>query len=177
MNANVLNSCEFSYDLEQGVMNVLRLLVVFWVVVCAPPAWGDLSPDQERRIREAAPEKATVAPKQPRRVLIWNTPYMEKSPHKGYTIPQGAFAMKTLGEKTRAFEGVISDDQTLLLPENLEQFDAIVMNNSCGPWTTPTDEAMAKFAKYESDKAEIEALLRKSFLEWVRGGGGVVAYH
>ncbi len=140
-------------------------------------ARADLTPDQERKIREAAPEKATVSPKQPRRVLIWNTPYMEKSPHKGYTIPQGAFAMKVLGEKTGVFTGVISDDQTLLLPENLKQFDAIVMNNSCGPWTTPTDEAMPRFARFGTDKSKITALLQKSFLNWVRSGHGVVAYH
>jgi len=147
------------------------------MMAAALPARADLSPDQALRIREAAPPRARVQPEKDRRVLIWNTPYMESSPHKGYTIPQGAFAMKTLGEKTGAFEAVISDDQTLLLPENVKQFDAFIMNNSCGPWTTPTDEAMPKFAKYGSDKTQIEKLLRRSFLDWVRAGGGVVAYH
>ncbi len=157
--------------------SLLRLLLAVAVVAFVVPVRADLSPDQARRIREAAPEEARVRPARPRRVLIWNTPYMEKSPHKGYTIPQGAFAMQTLGEKTGAFQGIISDDQTLLLPENIKQFDAIVMNNSCGPWTTPTDAAMPEFAKYGSDKAQIEKLLRESFLSWVRDGGGVVAYH
>lgn len=158
-------------------MTVRRFLLALSLVLSAVPVRADLTPDQQRRIQEAAPEKATVVPKRPRRVLIWNTPYMETSPHKGYTIPQGAYAMKVLGEKTGAFEAVISDDQTLLLPQHLKQFDAIVMNNSCGPWTTPTDEAMPKFAEYGKDKAQIEALLRKSFLDWVRSGRGVVAYH
>ncbi len=158
-------------------MIVLRIATTVLVVAAAFPAHADLSPDQARRIREAAPAKARVQSQQPRRVLIWNTPYMGRSPHKGYTIPQGACAVQTMGEKTGAFEGVISDNQTLLLPENIKQFDAIIMNNSCGPWTTPTDEAMPRFAKYGSDKAEIEKLLRESFLSWVRNGGGVVAYH
>jgi len=39
-------------------------------------------------MREATPEKVTVVPKRSRRVLIWNTPYMEESLHKGYAIPQ-----------------------------------------------------------------------------------------
>jgi type 1 glutamine amidotransferase len=143
----------------------------------ATPTQAELSPDQARRIREAAPAKSRVQPKQPRRVLISNTPYMESSPHKGYTIPQGAYAMQTLGEITGAFQGAISDDQTLLLPEKIKQFDAIIMNNSCGPWTTPTDESMPQFAKFGTDKGKIEKLLRESFLKWVRSGGGVVAYH
>ncbi|MBN2475367.1 MAG: ThuA domain-containing protein [Pirellulales bacterium] len=150
---------------------------VAFLAVFAAAARGDLTPDQAKRIREAAPAKARAVPRQPRRVLIWNTPYMEQSPHKGYTIPQGAFAIRTLGEKTGAFEAVVSDDQSLLLPEQIRQFDVFVMNNSCGPWTTPTDQAMPRFAKYGADKDDIEKQLRKGFLEWVRAGGGVVAYH
>jgi type 1 glutamine amidotransferase len=137
--------------------------------------------DQARKIQDAAPAKARVQPKKPRRVLIWNTPphLMVKDPHKGYCIPYGEAVMKTLGEKTAAFEPVVSDDLAMYLPESLKRFDAIVMNNSSGPWITPTDADMAKdaFKKHGSDKAAVEELLRKTLLDYVNGGGGVVAYH
>jgi len=110
-------------------------------------------------------------------VLIWNTPFMEQSPHKGYSIPQGEYAMRMLGEKTGAFEPVVSDDVAMYLPENIERFDAIVLNNSNGPWIRPTERDMGRLRAYGVDANEVEQLLRKSLLDYVAGGGGLVAYH
>lgn len=147
------------------------------VLLLASSAAAQLTSRQIKRIEAALPQKARVEPKKHRRVLIWNTPFMEKSPHKGYTIPQGEYAMKRLGEKTGAFEPTVSDDVAMFLPENLERFDAIVMNNSNGPWIRPTAGDMARFREYGSDPLAVEQLLRKSFLQWVRNGGGIVAFH
>ncbi len=138
---------------------------------------AQVTKEQAERIRAAVPEKARVTPKEPRRVLIWNTPFMEQSPHKGYSIPQAEYAMKLLGEKTGAFEPVVSDDVAIFLPENLKGFDAIIMNNSNGPWIRPTDEDLGKLGAYNSVKEAVEQALRKSFLDWVSNGGGIVAYH
>jgi hypothetical protein len=38
--------------------------------------------------------------------------------------------VEILGKKSGAFEAVASGDPTVFLPENLKQFDAIVMNNT-----------------------------------------------
>lgn len=132
---------------------------------------------RQRQIEAAAPAQAQVAPKEPRRVLIWNTPLMDKSPHKRWCIPFGTYAMEVLGVKTGAFEPVVSDDPAMYLPENLKQFDAIVMNNSDGRWITPTDEAMVRLKEHGEDKETVEQLLRRSLLDFVSGGGGIVAYH
>jgi len=121
---------------------------------------AQLTPDQARRIEAAVPGKARVAPKQARRVLIWNTPFMDQSPHKGYSIPQSEYALRKLGEKTGAFEPVVSDDVALFLPENLKRFDAIILNNSNGPWIRPTAKDMDKFKGYGSDIDTVEKLLR-----------------
>jgi len=155
--------------------SVFRAALLLLVVVF--PSQGQVMKDQAERIRAAAPEKARVAPKKPRRVLIWNTPFMEQSPHKGYSIPQAEYAMKLLGEKTGAFEPVVSDDVAMFLPENLKKFDAIVMNNSNGPWIRPTEKDMEKLKTYAPDADSVEKLLRRSLLEWVSNGGGIVAYH
>jgi type 1 glutamine amidotransferase len=147
------------------------------VLVWAAAAGAQLTPDQAQRIDAAVPQKARVAPRQARRVLIWNTPFMEKSPHKGYSIPQSEYAMRMLGTKTGAFEPVVSDDIALYLPENLKRFDAIILNNSDGPWIRPTEKDMGKFKDRGATIDAVEQLLRRSLLDYVANGGGIVAYH
>lgn len=134
---------------------------------------------QEEQIRIAVPAKPRVVPKRKRRVLIWSTPshLMDKDPHKGYCVPYGLCAMRILGEKTGAFEPVVNDDIALFLPENIRQFDAIVMNNSCGAWITPSDAAMERLKGHGETKQAVEKILRQSFLDYVKTGGGIVAYH
>ncbi len=153
------------------------LLAVLAVSV-GDKAIDDIPKHRAEQIRKAAPAKARVKPARPRRVLVWNTPahLMKKDPHKGYCIPYGAYAMKTLGKKTGAFTPVLSDDLSVFLPESLKKFDAIVLNNASGAWITPSD-AVAEKLKAHGDKKAIELMLRKSLLDFVRNGGGIVAYH
>ncbi len=133
-------------------------------------------------IRQAASQVTMRAtPQKPRTVLIWNTPptLMDKDPHKGYCIPYGTAGLQAIGEASRAFTPVVSDDLAEITPANLRRFDAIVLNNSSGPWITPTHEDLQKDALRElgSDAAQVEAALRQSFLDFVRRGGGVVSLH
>lgn len=136
---------------------------------------------RKTQIEIAAPSKPQVAPTRARRVLISITPphLMEKDPHKGYCIPYGAYAFQVLGTKTAAYQPVVSDDLADFLPERIKQFDAIVLNNTSGPWITPTDDDLLKeaFKTYGTDKAAVEQVLRKSFLDYVNNGGGVLAIH
>jgi type 1 glutamine amidotransferase len=160
--------------LNRSVTFLFSLIAASAVTVTAT---AQVSTSQAEKILAALPEKARMKPKELRRVLIWNTPFMEQSPHKGYTIPQAAYAMKLLGETTGAFEPVISDDVAMYLPENLKRFDAIIMNNSNGQWIRPTEEDMKKFEGKGADIDAVENMLRKSFLDWVSSGGGIVAFH
>src|SRR5512137_2114843 len=144
-----------------------QLLCVLGAVACfgvTLPAADEIPANRARQISEAAPARARVPPQKPRRVLVWNTPahLMDKDPHKGYCIPYGSAALEAIGRKTGAFEPVVSDDLAMLLPENLRRFDAIAMNNSSGPWITPTDADLAKeaFKKHGADRASVEQALR-----------------
>jgi type 1 glutamine amidotransferase len=162
---------------------LLGLVGAVSLVMPAPPAPGaDSIPEHRRKqIHDAAPATARVAPRQARRVLIWNTPahLMESDPHKGYCIPYGTAAFEALGRKTGAFEPVVSDDLAQSLPENLRRFDAIVLNNSSGPWITPTEADLARpeFRRHGADKTAVEGVLRSNLLHFVAHGGGVVAIH
>jgi len=159
----------------------IGLCVCSGLVLAAAPTAAQIPPHHEAQIRKAAPDKPRVAPRKARTVLIWNTPpsLMDKDPHKGYCIPYGEAALRILGEKSGAFKPVVSDDLVMYTPENIKQFDAIVLNNSSGPWVTPTAADMAKEAlgKHVADAKEVEAVLRKSFLDFVARGGGVVCVH
>jgi len=145
------------------------------------PAAEQIPANRAKQIFEAAPAKPQTTPNKPRRVLIWITrPHlMEKDPHKGYCIPYGTAAFEILGKKTGAYEPVVSDDLAMLLPENIKQFDAIVLNNASGAWITPTDADVEKdtFKKAGADKASVEQVIRKSFLDFITNGGGVVSIH
>jgi hypothetical protein len=156
-------------------------LLSFLLAAGAAPAADDIPAHRARQILEAAPAQPRVPPKQPRRVLVWNTPahLMAKDPHKGYCIPYGSAALETLGKKTGAYEPVVSDNLAMFLPENMRRFHAVVLNNSSGPWITPTDADLATelFKKHGADKAAVEAVLRQSFLDFLTNGGGVVSLH
>ena len=163
-------------------MKMIHLLMIACVGVGLMTALvfgaDEIPKNRAKQILDAAPAKARVQPKKARRVLIWITPphLMPKDPHKGYCIPYGTHAMKTLGEKTGAFEPVVSDDVSVFLPDSIRRFDAIVLNNASQKWITPSDEAMTKL-KDHGDKEVVEKLLRRSFTEWVKSGGGIVALH
>ena len=146
------------------------------------PACAEIPPHELAAVRQAASQVTMRAtPQKARTVLIWNTPpaLMDNDPHKGYCIPYGTAGLQAIGEASRAFSPVVSDDLAQFAPENLRRYDAIVLNNSSGPWITPTRDDLHKDALRElgSDAAQIEAALRQSFLDFVRRGGGVVGLH
>lgn len=165
-------------------MTLPRLAVLLAAAALCLPAAAALESipaHRARQIADAAPAKPQVPPKKPRKVLVFVTPphLMPKDPHKGYCIPYGTAAFEALGKKSGAYESVASDDLALFAPDSLRTFDAVILNNASGPWITPTDEDLAKPAlkALGADKAAVEAALRKSFLDFVSNGGGVVAVH
>lgn len=155
------------------------LLVAIWGLVPRTAVAEGIPPHQEARIRAAAPEGARVTPPGPRRVLVWSTPpHLEaKDPHRGYCVPYGLAAMRILGEKTGAYEAVVSRDLSVFLEENLRGFDAVILNNACGAWITPDEGALERLAAHGDSAEEIEQALRRSLLDYVSDGGGLVAYH
>jgi type 1 glutamine amidotransferase len=149
-----------------------------WMLILfSATALAQVSPDQLSKIEAAIPKAARATPQKIRRVLIWNTPFMDKSPHKGYTIPHSEAAFRLMGQKTKVYDPVVSDDVAMFLPDNLVKYDVIVMNNSDGPWIRPTEKDMDKFKTIGSDIDAVEKILRQSLLDWVASGRGIVAIH
>lgn len=153
------------------------------VVLPSPSARGveEIPEHRQRQIRQAVPESPRVAPKRPRTVLVFNTPdHLDANdPHKGYCVPYGSYALQALGEKTGAYQPVVSGDLAMFLPEAIRRFDAIVLNNTAGAWITPTDADLGRdeFRRHGADTEAVETVLRKSLMDYVAGGGGLVATH
>jgi len=113
-----------------------------------------VTPDMVERIRAAAPKKPVVPPAKPRKMLVFNL-------CKGFThasISVVAKAMEVLGETTGAFTIETSTDPAAFRADNLARFDAVCFNNCTGALFNDPD-------------------LKKSLMDWVRAGHGVVGIH
>ena len=138
------------------------------------PGWKLDDPavrDEVERIRQAAPAEPAVKPARPRKLLV----YGRKETHP--PVPRCFVALEAMGRKSGAFETVWSGDPAAVLPENLRQFDAIVMNNTHEGFPfMPRD--FRKLPEEEQAKLrEQEAACQKSLLEFVSGGKGLVGLH
>ncbi len=114
----------------------------------------EISREQLDRVAAALPEAPTVQPAQPRKLLIFTL-------CQGFyhdAIPIGTKAFEMMGEKTGAYEVVVSDDVEMFAPDALAQFDAVCFMNTTGTLF---------------DRAD----LRDSLMAFVKGGKGVVGVH
>ena len=114
-----------------------------------------ITPEERLKIEEAVPQEAVVAPRKPRKLLIFDR-------NVGYgghpSIAYANLAFTLMGERTGAFETVVSRDPAVFERESLEQFDAVFFNNTVGNLFTAPD-------------------LRQSLIEFVCGGGGLLGVH
>lgn len=124
------------------------------------------------KMQAAAPERARVAAERPRKVLIFSVSW-------GYwhdSIPYGKRVFEILGKKTGAFETVASDDPAMFEPQKLRQFDAVIFNNANNEIFLPED--FDKLSTGEKAKAAArDEMLKKSFVEWLSSGKGLVVIH
>jgi len=114
-----------------------------------------LDAEERNRIEAAIPTKAFATPRKRRRLLIFDL-------NVGYgghrSIPTASYALTRMGEKTGAFETVVSRDPSVFRPASLRQFDAVFFNNTVGNCFEDAD-------------------LRQSLIEFIYGGGGLMGVH
>ena len=131
-----------------------------------------LTEDQVRAIEAAAPERPPVEPARPRKVLVYGR--VRTHPE---SVPCCFKAIEILGRKSGAFETVASGDPTMFLPESLKQFDAVVMNNTHEPNPFLPDDFKQLSQQEQQAAKQREEVLKKSFLDFVAGGRGIVGIH
>ena len=133
----------------------------------------EVNPVLLKKIKEALPAKAPAQPRGPHKVLIFS----KTNGFRHDSIPTGAAALTLLGEKTGAYTAVHSEDESYFEPEKLKQFDAVIMLNTTLDVFRPADKKMPKDAKEREAVLEREAMLKKSLVDFVKRGGGLIGIH
>ncbi len=155
------------------------------------PKPGNIVPPTEEwvaKVKQLAPDKATVAPKAKRKVLVFSV----ATGYQHACIPHVIEVLKVLGQKTGAFEPTFSTDIEMFSPDKIKQFDAVILQNTCSnnpkrnlflDIVTAQGAGLTKTLgqKYKdltpAQQAARAAELEKSLLDYVAGGGGLVGIH
>ncbi|MHC5057578.1 MAG: ThuA domain-containing protein [Planctomycetota bacterium] len=119
------------------------------------------------RIEKIAPEKPTAEPAKERKALLFSV----MTGYKHWVTPHTAEVVKVLGSKSGAFTVVESSDVKMFEPDNIRQFDLIVLNNNCSD-----RKKRDLFFDVTKDTERAEGL-EKSLLAHIRSGKGLVAIH
>jgi len=161
-----------------GRRQLIQFSTIVVVAALLMPAclWGqDPVPtkDEIAKMQAAAPEKPRVPPVKAHKLLVFSRSWG----YKHTARPFGAKAIEITGKKTGAYEAVlIEDNDSLFEPQKLKDFDAIVLNNTNNELFLP--ENFDKLPAEEQAKAkQRDEMLRKSFADFVRNGGGLAVIH
>jgi type 1 glutamine amidotransferase len=120
----------------------------------------EVSPEDRTKIEAALPAKALVRPKKPRKLLVFDRQGIYNGRQYGghASIPHANLAAQLMGEKTGAFTATLSSEPGAISEANLQQYDAVYLNNTVGDvFDTPE--------------------MRAALLAFVARGGGVVGNH
>ncbi len=141
------------------ILNTLFLAAACFVLLFAHMSVAEISADEREKIQDAVPSRACAQPAEPRKLLITTLNVKKGQPGYGHkSIPHGLLAFQLLGEKTGAYDVVVSNDTLMFTKENLAQFDAVCFLNTAGVlWSDPT--------------------LRMNLLDFVSQGGGFIGIH
>lgn len=130
-------------------------------------------PSMTQRVEMAIPE-GEFPPQQARKMLVFSVT-------RGYrhgSIGIGKTAFQLLGQKTGAYEAVVSDDLAYFEKGVIEQFDTICFLNTTLAVFRPSERELKQMSVAELDKVNAtEARLQSNLLDFVKSGGGFVGIH
>lgn len=143
-----------------------------------------VTPEWEQKIHKTAPKDAPAKPKAERKVLVFSL----ATGYKHWCIPHTSAMVKILGEKSGAYTTVQSNDIEQFLPENISQYDAVVLNNSCPDrkdrntlldvLVNKVDQFGAKYKDLPLEERKAFALkLYNSLTTYIAEGGGLIVLH
>ena len=112
-------------------------------------------------MRAALPARAPSKPRQARRVLVLG----RAAGWVHSSIPLAARTIEEMGKKTGAWSTTITYDAADITEENLKQYDAIVLASTTGEFLDDPHDPRATAAR------------RAAFVDFVRGGKGLVGIH
>ncbi|MFC3414812.1 ThuA domain-containing protein [Algoriphagus hitonicola] len=128
------------------------------------------------KIQNLAPEKSTFKSSGKKKVLIFSL-------HTGFehwVIPHTEEMLKIIGQKSGIFEMVASKNIEEFEAGNLENYDAIILNNTCSKpdhrnlfWDKLREESNEDSVILMKEALQLE----KNLLDYVANGGGLMVLH
>ena len=156
------------------IKSIRRLIPVALCGALIATAHAEISAEDTAKITAALPEAAPAKPKKPRKVLVFSV----TNGFKHGSIPTGQAAVRLLGEKTGAYQAVVSDDLANFEPANIKQFDVICFLSTTGDPFMPHNDALKAMTDEQRKAAGERGLaLRESMMGFIKGGGGFVGIH
>ena len=128
------------------------------------------------RVESVASSLKAAPSKKPRKVLVYGISF---GPHRT-TIRTAQQVFKLLGEKTGAFDAIVSDDLANFEADKLKRFDAVIFANTTGEvFCRPADKDQfnALSADEKRKQEENAARLVKNLDDYIRAGGGFMGIH
>ncbi|MDA0348922.1 MAG: ThuA domain-containing protein [Verrucomicrobia bacterium] len=145
-------------------IQILALLglcaVAIMTPLCGQDSWEEraearfTNPPDARGISRGTPSQATVKPKKERRALV----FYRSEGFIHTSVPTANLALEEMAKKTKAFSVDLADQYNVFTKKNLEQYDAIIFNNT----------THLKFP---------EESQRQAILDFINSGKGIVGIH
>jgi len=173
-------------------MRRVIITILLGITLYASPlaVWGKglpeipLTSEWKQQIRELSPTQPQATPKAPRKVMIFSL----ATGFKHWCIPHTEAVLKILGETSGAYSAENRMDIDAFLPENLKNFDAVILNNTCPDRKDRNvfnDVLIHQIDKYGeqykhlslSQREELAETLFRSLMDYVSAGGGLVLMH
>ena len=135
-------------------------VAILTIVIGASNAQKNKKQVHAEKIAAGVPKSAPAKPSKPRKVLVFS----KTAGFRHGSIPTGVEAMKQMGKSTGAFEVTATEDDSFFEPEKLKDFDAVLFLNTTGE-------------VFKSKEAGREERLKKSLVDFVKSGKGLIGTH
>ena len=135
-------------------------VAILAIVIGASNAQKNKKQVNAEKIAAGVPKSAPAKPTKPRKVLVFS----KTAGFRHGSIPTGVEAMKQMGKSTGAFEVTATEDDSFFEPEKLKNFDAVLFLNTTGE-------------VFKSKEAGREERLKKSLVDFVKSGKGLIGTH
>ena len=155
---------------------MLKKYLLSFAVLCGTvtPLFAAKEKTSEATIAKALEVMEVETPRQKRKILVFSLTRGFR--HKSIAV--GNMMMQQMGEKTGAFEAIISNDLENFEPGKIDDFDAICFLNTTKEVFSPDKKQFKKMNAAEKKKAlELEKRLKKSLMNYIKGGKGFIGIH
>ena len=167
--ANPIHANTMKALLPASVLGAITLgLVAYNPATEQPPAGA------AEKIAEAIPAEPYAKPGKPRKLLVFS----RTNGFRHASIVTGKLALTEMGNKTGAYEAVVSDELSNFEKDKIGEFDAICfLSTTMNPFSPFKDELLKMSAEEKAEAVELEMRLKENLMAYVKGGGGFIGIH